>query len=60
MKTFPLVIIARARKQSDTLSFTERVFGGLDYVLIDLLDYTVVPYNYENIYPEEDEYIAIV
>jgi putative NADPH-quinone reductase len=59
MENHPLVIIASARKKSDTRMFTQRVFNRVDHVLIDLLDHIIMPYNYENDYLEEDEFISL-
>jgi multimeric flavodoxin WrbA len=55
----PLVILASARKESDTRAFVNRVFAGTDHKLIDLLDWPVAPYNYSNNYPEEDAFLEI-
>lgn len=55
----PLVILASARKESDTKAFLKQVFANTDHKLIDLLDFHIVPYNYSNNYPEEDTFLKI-
>lgn len=60
MARLPLVVLASARKQSDTRAFVTRVFPGADYELIDLLDYSISPYSYENDYPDNDQFPKII
>ncbi|WP_299822108.1 NAD(P)H-dependent oxidoreductase [uncultured Pontibacter sp.] len=56
----PLVILASARKQSDTRKLIDKLFGNRDFVLLDLLDYEVYPYQYENNYPASDKFLELL
>ena len=56
----PLVILASARKQSDTQNFLNKVFADKDYELIDLLDFYISPYSYLNNYPNTDKFLKII
>ena len=56
----PLIILSSARKQSDTRDFVEKVFGGTDHDLIDLLDHRIAPFDYDGIYPENDEFMKVM
>lgn len=60
MNPNPLIILGSARKNSDTQKLVELVFEGKVYDLIDLLDYSIAHYNYEEEYPETDEFLTIV
>ena len=55
----PLIILASARKQSDTRKFLDRILKDLDHQLIDLLDHSIAPYDYSGNYPESDEFPKI-
>lgn len=56
----PLVISGSARHESDTKAFVDYVFEGVGFNEINLLDYCILPYNYEEKYPMEDEFSEIV
>lgn len=56
----PLIILASARKDSNTSTFIQRIFEKEEYHLIDLLNHKVYPYNYEEKYPSDDKFIPIV
>ena len=60
MKQRPLVILSSARKESDTKSFVDMVFRELPVDIIDLLDYSISPFNYENTYATNDEFQSVV
>lgn len=60
MKDRPLVILASARKQSDTRHFINKVFANNDYQLIDLLDFHISPYDYSNSYPDTDNFSKVI
>jgi multimeric flavodoxin WrbA len=49
-----LVILASARKNSDTQKLVELVFKDTEYTLIDLLDYKIEQY------PADDEFLKVV
>jgi multimeric flavodoxin WrbA len=56
----PLVILGSARKQGDTTAFLNKVFAGINYKLIDLLDFHISTFNYSNNYPDTDDFLEIV
>jgi multimeric flavodoxin WrbA len=60
MSNIPVIIFASARSNGDTKSAIDRVFAGSDYKLLDLLDYTIEPYQYEGTYSDADDYLNIV
>lgn len=60
MEDRPLVILASARKNSDTSSFVDNVFRDITVDKIDLLDYKVTTFDYSNNYPDFDEFKAVV
>ena len=60
MTAQPLVILASARKQSDTRNFLDRVLTNKEHKLIDLLDFQISPYSYSNNYPDEDEFLKVM
>lgn len=56
----PLVILGSNRKQSNTRAFVEKALTGVDYRLLDVLDYSIAPYNYEHTYPAQDTFAHLV
>ena len=59
MQIKPLILLASARKESDTLKLVESIFRENEAELIDLLDYKIYPYNYEEQYPNDDQFISL-
>lgn len=59
MNTKPFIILASARKNSDTQKLVELVFKDTEYTLVDLLDYKIAQYNYKEEYPTDDEFIKV-
>jgi multimeric flavodoxin WrbA len=59
MNDKPLIILGSARKLSDTGRFVELVFKDIDNTTIDLLDFPVYHYNYDNCYPVDDCFLQI-
>jgi|SRR5690606_30130651 len=55
----PLIISGSSRQDSNTNSYIRTVFGQTDSIQINLLDKHVAPYNYTNIYPENDGFVQI-
>ncbi len=53
----PLIILGSARKNGDTRKLVDQIFGNTEHALIDLLDHRIYPYNYEEIYPGDDEFM---
>ena len=60
MENIPVILLASARKDSDTKKFIEKVFSNTEYKVIDLLDFTVLPYDYSHQYSEKDEFFKII
>ncbi|MBL4677739.1 MAG: NAD(P)H-dependent oxidoreductase [Mucilaginibacter sp.] len=60
METKPLVILGSNRKNSLTESITRRALGSTEFDMIDLLDHTIVHYNYDGNYPAADEFDSII
>ena len=55
----PLVILGSARGDGDTRKLIDMVFGDSPYDMVDLLDYQIAPYNYREIYTEEDQFLEV-
>ena len=60
MNNKPVIILASARKNSNTKVFLERIFKNKQYRVIDLLDFIILPYDYSAKYPENDDFFKIV
>jgi multimeric flavodoxin WrbA len=60
MNPKPLIILGSARKESDTKRFVDMVFEKMDNATIDLLDFPIHQYNYENNYPGDDGFLQVV
>ena len=60
MESVPLVILGSSRRNSDTHAFVGSVFDELPYKLIDLLDYTILHYDYEHTYSADDQFEKII
>ncbi|GGK77177.1 flavodoxin family protein [Rufibacter glacialis] len=56
MQEVPLIVLASARKDSDTKRFLQKVFQETPHQVVDLLEYRVSPYRYEQDYPPEDDF----
>jgi NAD(P)H-dependent FMN reductase len=55
----PIVILASARRDSNTLRALQATCPVRDYELIDLLDFSIAPYSYDSDYPAGDDFLAI-
>lgn len=55
-----LVILASARRESDTRKFLDTALAGIDHKVIDLLDHRIEHYSYENKYSGKDEFDEVV
>lgn len=60
MKKSTIILLASARKNSDTLRIVEEIFSTKKTTCIDLLEKKIAPYNYEHIYPEDDQFMDTV
>jgi multimeric flavodoxin WrbA len=60
MENTPLVIIGSARNDGNTHHFVGKIFGQVKYLEINLLDYHILPYNYDGNYAEEDQFNDLV
>lgn len=58
--SLPLIILASARSDGDTRTFTDRVFANVPHRFVDLLDYPISPYTYSGKYPMSDQYFILV
>ncbi|WP_066839465.1 flavodoxin family protein [Rufibacter ruber] len=56
----PLILLASARKDSDTRQLLDKVFQDTPHTLLDLLDYPIGPYRYENDYGPQDAFARVV
>ena len=56
----PLVLLASARQDSDTKRFLQTAFQGTSHQLVNLLDYRLSAYRYENDYPPGDGFLYII
>ncbi|RNI29318.1 flavodoxin family protein [Rufibacter latericius] len=56
----PLVLLASARKESNTRLFVQKVFQETPHQLVDLLDHHIWPYRYENDYPGKDDFKRVM
>ncbi len=55
-----LIIQASARKNGDTHSATRLITKQLHAEAIDLLDYTLHPFRYDQTYPEGDQFLEVI
>lgn len=55
-----LLILGGHRKDGNTKAYASEVLSGQDYEAIDLLDYEIAHFNYQDKYPETDQYNLIV
>jgi len=51
-----LVINGSARLNGDTQKIISRLMEGVDYTQLNLSEHYLQPYNYENQYPQEDQF----
>ncbi len=58
--TQPLILVGSARKNSDTQKLLDILFESKEHTLIDLLDYAVEQYNYEEKYTADDKFLQII
>jgi multimeric flavodoxin WrbA len=56
----PVILLASARKDSDTKVFLEEVFKNTDHKLVDLLDFSIQPYDYNNQYSAQDKFFTLI
>jgi multimeric flavodoxin WrbA len=56
----PLIIIASARKDSDTKELVKKMWADNEAKHIDLLDFQIAPYNYLNEYPPDDDFLGVI
>lgn len=60
MNQSTIILLASARKKSDTLEVVEKIFPAKNIPCIDLLDEKISPYNYAHEYPEGDTFYSLV
>jgi len=60
MDNSTLIILASSRKNGNTRQFVTDTYGTITPTVIDLLDYTIAPYNYAEVYPYNDQFQQII
>jgi len=55
----PVILLASARKNSDTEKYVDIIFRDIEHTKIDLLDYVISPYDYSHNYSSGDNFIEI-
>jgi multimeric flavodoxin WrbA len=60
MENKSLVILGSNRKKSITEQLVHKTLSDTPYDSIDLLDYKIAHYNYDAIYPADDEFEKII
>ena len=59
IQNIPLILLASARKGSDTEKYLDIIFHDIAHIKIDLLDFVISPYDYSHNYPGNDNFIEI-
>lgn len=60
MIKLPLAIVGSSRKNGDTHHIVSALFEGRPLDKLDLLDLKIYPYNYDGIYPPDDQFQEVV
>ncbi len=60
MSSSTIILLASARKESDTLRILEKFFHAKDIPCVDLLDEKISPYNYAHAYPGDDSFYTLI
>lgn len=60
MNQSTIILLASARKESETLEVVEKIFIGKNIPCIDLLDEKISLYNYAHEYPADDGFYTII
>lgn len=60
MSSSTIILLASARKESDTLRILEKIFHAKDIPCVDLLDEKISPYNYAHAYPGDDSFYTLI
>lgn len=60
MDNSTIIILGSNRKQGNTQNFVTDTYGVITPTVIDLLDYTITSYNYEGVYPYNDQFKQII
>lgn len=56
----PLIILASARRKSDTKAFVQTIFKDTTANILQLLDYPIDHYRYDGLYSKEDQFRKVV
>jgi len=56
----PLLLQASARPDGDTYHVAKKLAAQLNAEHLDLLDFTIAPFNYKQHYPEGDDFIRLI
>lgn len=60
MSSSTIILLASARKESDTFKIVEKFFPAKNILCIDLLDERIAPYNYTHEYPGNDSFYTLI
>lgn len=55
-----IALTSSTRENSDTKKMLFSIIPENQFTCIDLLHYQIAPYHYENMYPPEDDFLAII
>jgi multimeric flavodoxin WrbA len=55
-----LLLQASARPNGDTFKVAQKLAKALSADHLDLLDYKIYPFNYEQVYPADDEFMHLI
>lgn len=55
-----IVVSGSNRKHSNTKKFVTETYDLLPEQLIELLDYQIAHYNYDEVYPDHDQFKALI
>jgi len=55
-----LLLQASARPHGDTFHVAQKLAAQLDAKYLDLLDYKIYPFNYEQVYPADDDFLRLI
>lgn len=56
----PILLQSSARPQGDTFHVAQKLAAELEAEHIDLLDYKIYPFSYEQEYPADDDFIRLI
>lgn len=60
METKTLIILSSSRKDSNTKTLVQKLFAGINFETLDLLDYNIFHYDYKHNYPDTDQFLQVI